>query len=88
MQVAIKNIYLMGRSIGSGPATYLASKYNQIGGLILLAAFCSLREVIGDFIGDILKFVIAERFLNKDNIKKVESPICFIHGKKGFILNN
>lgn len=40
--VRYKHVILMGRSIGSGPACYLASKF-PIGGLLLVAPFASIR---------------------------------------------
>ena len=45
LKVAYEQIILFGRSIGSGPAIYIASRF-PVGGLILVAAFASIREVI------------------------------------------
>ena len=42
-----ENILLMGRSIGTGPATEMASLY-QTAALILVSAFTSLKNVIRD----------------------------------------
>jgi len=42
MKYEDKEILVMGRSIGSGPAVYLGSK-REIGGLVLISAFISLR---------------------------------------------
>jgi len=48
-----KQIVIYGRSVGSGPATYLAAKLSeegeQIGGLILECPFKSVFRVIADF---------------------------------------
>ena len=40
-----ENIFVLGRSIGSGPATYLASK-RQCAGLFLVSGFTSLNRVV------------------------------------------
>jgi len=37
-----KNIIIMGRSIGTGPATYLASK-REVGLLVLISPFSSIK---------------------------------------------
>jgi pimeloyl-ACP methyl ester carboxylesterase len=46
-------IILYGRSVGSGPATYLASKLSiegvQVGGLVLECPFKSVYRVVADF---------------------------------------
>ena len=41
------NILVMGRSIGTGPATYLASR-NKIGVLILMSAYTSIKRAAAD----------------------------------------
>lgn len=45
LKIPPENIIIMGRSIGSGPATYVASKY-KVGSLVLISAFTSLRAVV------------------------------------------
>ena len=75
------DIIVFGRSIGSGPAAYLASKY-EIHSLILMSAFTSLRAVVKGFVGSLLQYLIAERFTNKDYMSKVKCPVFFLHGKK------
>ncbi|KRX08467.1 hypothetical protein PPERSA_12948 [Pseudocohnilembus persalinus] len=76
-----KQIILLGRSIGSGVATYLASK-QQIGALILVSAFTSIRGVTENLVGTFASYLVKERFVNKENIKNVEAPVLLIHGKK------
>ena len=73
-----KNIMLLGRSIGSGPASYLASQRNP-GALIMMSSFTSLRSVVNDHVGSLDK-ILKERFNNHENIKNVKCPSFFIHG--------
>lgn len=77
-------IHLMGRSIGSGPAIYLA-KERKVASLTLMSAFSSLREVVQQKTGAFLSFlgkVCPDFFKNADNIGSVICPILFIHGKE------
>lgn len=45
-----KDIIIFGRSMGSGPACYLAST-NQIASLILLSPYTSLKNVVKSMLG-------------------------------------
>lgn len=81
LRVAYEQIYLFGRSIGSGPATYLASTF-PVGGLILVAAFASVNEVIKSIAGSIVARAFSERFPNIQLISNVSCPTLFIHGEK------
>lgn len=81
----MKNILLLGRSLGTGPATYLASK-NKVGALILISAFTSIRGVVSEFAG-IFKYIVKERFDNLGNIKKVTSPTFLLHGKSDRLIS-
>jgi len=47
MGIEQKNIIVLGRSIGSGPAIHVASKRNP-GSLLLMSAFTSIRNVVCD----------------------------------------
>ena len=84
------NIILMGRCIGSGPATYLARIHNVMS-LILVSPLKSIKEAIKTMfpklkIGQVIQSIVKERFNNMDNISKVSSPILFIHGKKDTLI--
>lgn len=81
LRVAYEQIFLFGRSIGSGPATYLASTF-PVGGLILVAAFASINEVIKSLAGSIIARAFVERFPNISLIGNVSCPTLFIHGEK------
>ena len=84
------NIIIMGRCVGSGPATYLATKHSVMA-LILLSPFKSIKEAIKTMfprlnVGTLLKSLVKERFNNYENIGKVVSPILFIHGKEDNVI--
>eukprot|EP00440_Ansanella_granifera_P001155 gb/GFBE01001242.1/.p1 GENE.gb/GFBE01001242.1/~~gb/GFBE01001242.1/.p1 ORF type:complete len:394 (+),score=74.51 gb/GFBE01001242.1/:1-1182(+) len=81
LKVAYEQIILFGRSVGSGPTVYLASRF-PVGGLILVAAFASVREAAKSLIGNFVTHVIDERFPNIALIGNVSCPTLFIHGEK------
>jgi len=75
-----KNIYIFGRSIGTSPAIYLASK-RKPNALITISAFTSIKAVAHNLVG-FLKVLVKERLTSIDYIKNVTCPIIFIHGQK------
>jgi fermentation-respiration switch protein FrsA (DUF1100 family) len=79
------DIIIFGRSIGSGPATYLAST-KQVGALILMSAYTSIRNIVRDYIG-VFGSLIGERFPNHERIKQVKCPVLFIHGIKDKLIS-
>ncbi len=74
-----EDILIMGRSIGTGPATYLASESTNLAALILMSPYMSIKRLANDLVG-LLKFMIAERFENCKAIKSVSCPILLLHG--------
>jgi esterase/lipase len=54
------NMYIFGRSIGTSPALFLASK-RKPAGLFLMSPFTSIRAVAQNIVGNIFKFLISER---------------------------
>ena len=74
-----KNIFVFGRSIGSGPAVYLAS-VRKPNALLLVSSFTSIRAVAGNLVGP-LKYLLKDRFFSIEYIKNVKCPVFFIHGK-------
>eukprot|EP00930_Biecheleria_cincta_P027911 TRINITY_DN19506_c0_g1_i1.p1 TRINITY_DN19506_c0_g1~~TRINITY_DN19506_c0_g1_i1.p1 ORF type:complete len:438 (+),score=63.06 TRINITY_DN19506_c0_g1_i1:145-1458(+) len=81
IRVRYSQIILFGRSLGSGPAVYLASQY-PVGGLILVAAFSSLRAAVQSIVGSrLLALAFQERFPNSQIIGNVSCSTLFIHGE-------
>ncbi|CAN5883173.1 alpha/beta hydrolase [soil metagenome] len=74
LRVAPDRVVLYGRSVGSGPATWLAARA-PVGGLILESAFTSAFVVVTRVA--ILPF---DRFPNLRVIRDMDVPVLVIHG--------
>lgn len=90
-------IYLLGYSLGSGVSTAIASRYSatttvkgsgnsiagrqNLGGLILVSAFASLRQVVSDQISSHVAPYITERWNNVEAIRNVTCPVLIVHGE-------
>ncbi len=80
LAIAPQRILVMGRSIGSGPSTYLAAE-KPTGGLILENAFTSILRVVLPF--PLLPF---DKFPNIERISSVRSPVLIIHAQQDTII--
>lgn len=68
-----EDIILFGRSMGTGPASYLASKKKAFS-LLLMSAYTSIKDVSKSLLGKLsflLTPIVYERFRNIDSIKQV-----------------
>jgi esterase/lipase len=76
-----KDIILFGRSMGSGPSSYLASRKNP-GSLLLMSPYMSIKDAAKSLFGwaAFLSFVVYERFRNIDQVAKAQCPVFFLHG--------
>jgi hypothetical protein len=68
----------MGRSLGSGPATHLAAKYEP-SGLILMSPYTSIKSVAKGKVG-FLSILVAEMFDNLSKMHRIRCPSFIIHG--------
>ena len=76
-----------GRSIGSGPACFLASRFKPAA-LALVSPHTSIRGVVKDFfMGGIAQFIVAERFKNLEAIEQVKCPTFILHGQRDETVN-
>jgi fermentation-respiration switch protein FrsA (DUF1100 family) len=77
-------IILYGRSLGSGPACYLAAKTSlsgqPVGGLVLHSPFLSVYKVVADLNGLDLGMV-GDLFHNEKRARNVRCPTLIIHGR-------
>jgi fermentation-respiration switch protein FrsA (DUF1100 family) len=74
LKIPPSRLVLYGRSVGSGPATDLASRV-PVGGLVLESAFVSAFRVLTRV--SVLPF---DRFHNLRHIRRVRCPVLVIHG--------
>lgn len=78
--VRYSQIILFGRSLGSGPAVFLAAQY-PVGGLILVSAFASIKAAVQSIVGRMVAWTFTERFPNSRIIANVSCSTLFIHGE-------
>lgn len=78
----------MGRSMGTGPAIHLASKFKP-NSLILISAYTSIKNVAYEKVS-FLSGLVEEQFNNLEAIKTVsnETKVLFIHGKKDSMISS
>ena len=76
-------IIACGRSLGSSPAIYLASK-QLVDALITISAFESIKNIGSQFYIGIL---FPDIFKSIDYISKVKCPALFIHGEKDLLIS-
>ncbi|MBF0287518.1 MAG: alpha/beta fold hydrolase [SAR324 cluster bacterium] len=82
------HILVMGRSLGSAPAIYLASKYQEkLSGLVLDSAFAYGLELIHRIGGPMLSRDNLDHFMdNIDYMKQCSLPTLLIHGTNDRII--
>lgn len=73
-------IKIFGRSIGTGAAIALASKY-QVAGVILVSPFTSIQQLFRSQVGP-LADLVEDRFRNLESAEKITSPLLIIHGQQ------
>jgi abhydrolase domain-containing protein 17 len=74
-------LIVFGRSLGTGPAVYIAAR-KPVGGLILQSAFTSAFRVLSGI--SILPF---DKFRNYRDIRNVHCPILIIHGTADSVIS-
>ena len=83
-----KQIIIFGRSMGSGPATFLAHRTNnQAAALILFSPYQSIRDVSKEHAGCFGNFV-PNYFDNKSLIPQITIPTFIIHGQRDEVISH
>ena len=80
-----KEMIIAGFSIGSGPASWLASRY-QPDRLILIAPFFSMKELASHYFPFLPSFILRYPFRNYKYIRETDAPVTLIHGKADEII--
>ena len=75
-----KNIYILGRSLGTGLAVYLSSQRNPAG-VFLISPYTTFAEVRKNHSKKLYED-LSKHFRSIDYIAQVKCPLFIIHGKK------
>ena len=78
-------IVVIGYSIGSGPATHLAST-NKPRLLILQAPYYSMVDLAHQYVKILPSFIIRYKLRTDEYIKKVVCPVILFHGKQDEVI--
>jgi hypothetical protein len=74
----------LGRSIGSGPASYLASQV-KCNKLMLVSPFDSIRKVSVGLVGCV-GYMVKNHFSNEESLLTHEGELLVIHGKRDEVI--
>ena len=81
--VAVGQLFVLGRSIGSGPATHLAAGNRGLGGLILESPFTNIDDAaraIWYLRIYPIRLMLRTHFANASRISSVRSPVLIVAG--------
>ncbi len=78
--IAPEQIIVWGRSIGSGPSTYLAAT-RKVGGLVIESGFTSAFRVMTR-----IRLLPFDRFDNLQKMSHISCPVLVIHGRQDKII--
>ncbi|MEO0731337.1 MAG: alpha/beta fold hydrolase [Bacteroidota bacterium] len=73
------NVYLLGYSLGSGPASYLAAN-NQPAGMVLIAPYRSLTAMKNRWFWMFPDFLLKYELNNTANLARATVPVAIVHG--------
>ncbi len=80
-KIPLDRIIIHGRSVGGGPALYLAEK-NDVAGLIVESSFVSAFRVMTR-----IPLVPFDKFRNISRIGKVNCPVLVMHGREDEVIS-
>ena len=81
------DIVIYGESIGSGPATQMATEYS-VKALVLETPFSSLVDVAGSIYWFVpVRYLLKDRYMNIDKIAAIKAPLLIVHGTNDEVIN-
>ena len=86
LNYSIENIIIIGRSLGTGVAIGLGSKYPSLKSVVVISPYTSIRDVAMNIAGSLSKLIIPNVFHSFDIIDSVKVPMLFIHGIKDDVI--
>ena len=83
-----RSVIMMGRSLGSGVATYVASK-REVEKVVLITPYDSLKNVAGDIYKIFPTSILAtERYESKSFAKNIECPTLIVYSGEDEVISN
>lgn len=83
--IGTESIVLIGRSIGSGTAVDIATRY-KVSCLILISPFLSLQKAAKEILGNVGSLLVRNRFDNESLIPSLRCPLLILHGDTDTII--
>lgn len=77
--IAARDVVVVGNSIGSGPASEIATRH-RIAALILVSGFSSLPDVVREHARLAPRWLVHDRFDNAAKLPRVAAPVFLLHG--------
>ena len=85
--VAASQTILVGNSIGSGPATEMATRH-PVAALILVSGFSSLPDVAGAHVRWLpVRWLVRDQFANAKKIGAVDGDVLILHGDRDNVVS-
>lgn len=84
LSIDLKNVMIVGRSMGSGPALFLASKF-EFKLVAVASGFLSIKRVVQDRLS-LLGLFVDHYFNNEDAVPKNQSPLLILHGRNDTLI--
>ncbi len=73
------DVVVVGNSIGSGPATEMALRYDVVA-LVLVSGLSSLPDVVAEAMPFVPRALVRDRFDNAAKLARVRAPVFLMHG--------
>ena len=84
--IAPERIVAYGESIGTGPATWLASQ-QKVAGLVLEAPYAAFDELLAQKTPFVpAKLIARDRYRSIDRIANIAAPLLWIHGEEDTLI--
>eukprot|EP01065_Artemidia_motanka_P036029 TRINITY_DN43925_c0_g1_i1.p1 TRINITY_DN43925_c0_g1~~TRINITY_DN43925_c0_g1_i1.p1 ORF type:complete len:392 (+),score=36.71 TRINITY_DN43925_c0_g1_i1:92-1267(+) len=84
------HIVVLGRSIGTGPATTLVARLQaegrRVSMLALVSPFSSMRDLVSDKVGRVAASMVEERWPTQQLLTTVGTPMLIVHGVKDTVI--
>jgi esterase/lipase len=85
LELKSDEIMIMGRSIGSGPALHVASKFS-FSMVIIISGLLSVKAMVKDRLS-LLSHMVDHYFDNESKVELNQSPLLILHGRNDDITN-